>query len=345
MRYLPIEKITPGMILAQDVYDGAGRMLLSQEQELLGGQIAGMEEMGYPGFYIQEKGTDDILPEEAVKPETRGQMLALVHDLFVNDGDEQEWRIRETVNRVVEDLTRSGNVMFNMLNLKNYDDYTCFHSVNVAILAAVLGARYGMDEYQLRVLTTAGLLHDIGKKFLEVSILNARRPLTEEERRIMLQHPKLGYEFIRDNFDFAPEVQLGVLEHHECYNGEGYPMRKSGDEISIYGRILKLADVYDAMTAKRPYRNPMSPSDVLEYVMAGNGFEFDPELVSLFVRWIAVYPVGCEVELSDGRAAIVKRNYEGYAQRPLVKLKDTGEEIDLKTDTHAGNITIVRLIA
>lgn len=345
MRYLPIEKIKPGMVLAQDVYDGSGRMLLSQEQELHEEQIGSLDEMGYPGFYIQEAGTDDILVEEVIKPEIKGQMLGLVHDLFLNEGDEQEWHIRETVTRVVENLMQNGDIMFNMLNLKNYDDYTYFHSVNVAILAAVLGARYGMDEYQLRVLTTAGLLHDIGKKFLEISILNARRALTEEERRIMLQHPKLGYEFIRDNFDFAPEVLLGVLEHHECYNGEGYPMRKSGDEISIYGRIIKLADVYDAMTAKRPYRNPMLPSDVLEYVMAGNGSEFDPQLVALFVRWIAIYPVGCEVELSDGRGAIVKRNYEGYAQRPVVKIRDTGEEIDLKSDPDARNITIVRLMA
>lgn len=345
MRYLPIENIKPGMALAQDVYDGSGRMLLSQGQELNEEQIESLDEMGYPGFYIQEAGTDDILVEEVIKPEIKGQMLGLVRDLFLNEGDEQERHIRETVTRVVENLMEDGDIMFNMLNLKNYDDYTYFHSVNVAILAAVLGARYGMDECQLCALTTAGLLHDIGKKFLEISILNAKRALTEEERRIMLQHPKLGYEFIRDNYDFAPGVLLGVLEHHECYNGEGYPMRKSGDEISIYGRIIKLADVYDAMTTKRPYRDPMLPSDVLEYVMAGNGSEFDPQLVALFVRWIAIYPVGCEVELSDGRGAIVKHNYEGYAQRPVVKIRDTGEEINLKSDPDARNITIVRLMA
>ena len=241
-------------------------------------------------------------------------------------------------------LLENEEVMYNMMSLKNYDDYTYFHSVNVGILSAVIGAHYGMDEYELRILTTAALLHDIGKKFLEIDILNARRALTEEERRIVLQHPKLGYEFLRDNFDFAPEVYLGVLEHHECYNGEGYPMRKSGDEISIYGRIIKLADVYDAMISKRPYRDPMPPADVIEYIMAMNGSEFDPKLVEVFLRWVAVYPAGCEVELSDGRMAVVKHNYQGFVLRPIVKVCDTGEIIDLKNNKEARSITIVRLV-
>lgn len=344
MRYLPIDKIKPGMALAQDVFDGEGSMLLSSGQVLHIEQIAHLNEMGYQGFYIEDPDTDDIMVEDVIRPEIKGQMLKLVHGLFEDGCNEQEQNIRSVIVQAVEDLLGNGDIMFNMLNLRNYDEYTYFHSVNVAILAVFIGVRFGMSEHQLCCLATGGLLHDIGKKFLEISILNARRSLNQEERRIMLQHPKLGYEFIRDNYHFEQEVLLGILEHHECYNGEGYPMRKSGDEISIYGRIIKLADVYDAMTAKRPYRNPMLPSDVVEYVMAGNGSEFDPELVSVFVRWIAVYPVGCEVELSDGRRAIVKHNYEGYALRPLVKLKETGEDLDLRSEKDARSITIVRLI-
>ena len=141
-----------------------------------------------------------------------------------------------------------------------------------------------MDEYELRILTTAALLHDIGKKFLEIDILNARRTLTEEERRIVLQHPKLGYEFLRDNFDFAPEVYLGVLEHHECYNGEGYPMRKSGDEISIYGRIIKLADVYDALVSDRVYKKAYSHEKAIEMILNGECGMFNPLLLECLVE-------------------------------------------------------------
>lgn len=349
MRYITIGEIKKGMVLGQDVYDGKGTMLLAKHQILSREHIANLEGYGYPGLYIDDEFTQKIEAEEVIRPELKQRALELVHDLFVcdeqqMDASEQEWRIRETVMTVVEDIMSNGDVMYNMMDLKNYDDYTYFHSVNVAILSAVLGVRYGMEEYELRILTTAALLHDIGKKFLEIDILNARRALTDEERRIVLQHPKLGYEFLRDYYDFAPEVYLGVLEHHENYNGEGYPMRRSGDDISLYGRIIKLADVYDAMISKRPYRNALSPSDAIEYIMAMNGTEFDPQLVDVFVKWVAVYPVGCSVELSDGRTAVVTYNYPGFALRPKIKVEGSGEEIDLKTDCDARNITITRLI-
>ena len=288
MRYLPIKKVEAGMVLAQDILDGQGVMLLGRHQILNQEQIENLDKMGYPGLYIDDKFSEEIEIAEVIKPSIHSKSLEIVHHLFIDrmeeeDVSEQEWQIREAVMQVVDSLLENEEVMYNMMSLKNYDDYTYFHSVNVGILSAVIGAHYGMDEYELRILTTAALLHDIGKKFLEIDILNARRALTEEERRIVLQHPKLGYEFLRDNFDFAPEVYLGVLEHHECYNGEGYPMRKSGDEISIYGRIIKLADVYDAMISKRPYRDPMPPADVIEYIMAMNGSEFDPKLVEVFL--------------------------------------------------------------
>lgn len=315
MRYLPIKKVEAGMVLAQDILDGQGVMLLGRHQILNQEQIENLDKMGYPGLYIDDKFSEEIEIAEVIKPSIHSKSLEIVHHLFIDrmeeeDVSEQEWQIREAVMQVVDSLLENEEVMYNMMSLKNYDDYTYFHSVNVGILSAVIGAHYGMDEYELRILTTAALLHDIGKKFLEIDILNARRALTEEERRIVLQHPKLGYEFLRDNFDFAPEVYLGVLEHHECYNGEGYPM---------------------------------PPADVIEYIMAMNGSEFDPKLVEVFLRWVAVYPAGCEVELSDGRMAVVKHNYQGFVLRPIVKVCDTGEIIDLKNNKEARSITIVRL--
>lgn len=160
----------------------------------------------------------------------------------------------------------------------------------------------------------------------------------------MLQHPKLGYEFLMKHYDFTPEVATAVLEHHECYNGEGYPMRKSGLEISIFARIIKLADVFDAMTSKRPYRDMLPPSDAIEYIMAMCGSEFDPKLVEVFLKWVAVYPVGCEVVLSDERRAVVTKNFPNFVLRPVVKLLETGEIINLNQDRNARNITIVRLV-
>ena len=347
MRYLPITEIKEGMALGQDIYDGEGRMLLAKHQILNNEYARNLDTMGFQGVYIDDDFSEDIEVEEVIKPAIKSRALKLVHVLFMEDEnaeDAKEWRIRQLVTDVVEDILNNGDAMYNMMDLKTYDDYTFFHSVSVAVLSAILGARYGMDEYELRILATAALLHDIGKKFLEVDILNAKRALTEEERRIVAQHPRLGYEFLRDNYDFAPEVCIGVLQHHESYNGEGYPLRKSGEDIDINARIIKLADVYDAMTSKRPYRDALSPSDAVEYIMAMCGSEFDPQLVEVFLKWVAVYPVGCEVWLSDGRKSVVAKNFHNFVLRPIVKILDTGALINLNEDRNARNITIVRLV-
>lgn len=347
MRYLPIAGLKEQMALGQDIFDGEGRMLLAKHQILDNDYILNLQSMGLQGVYIDDEFSEEIEVEQIIKPGIRRQALKTVHTLFIEEEDAEdarEWKIRKLVMDVVENIVSHGDVMYNMMDLKNYDDYTFFHSVNVAVLSVVLGARYGMDVQELRILAAGALLHDIGKRFLEIDILNARRPLTEEERHIMLQHSKLGYEFLRERYDFPEEVCSGVLEHHECYNGEGYPLRKSGEEISIYARIIKMADVYDAMLSKRPYRDALPPSDAVEYIMAMCGSEFDPQLVDVFVKWVAVYPAGCEVVLSDGRHAVVAKNFQNFALRPVVKLIESGEMLDLKEDRDARNITIKSIV-
>ncbi len=347
MRYLPIQELEDKMILGQDLFDSEGRMLLAGDEELSSDHIRSLKEMGFHGVYIKDNISADIEFKQLMKPEIRSRALSMVHNLFMGKEEgviEREQQLMELVVDVVEEILGNGDIMYNMMDLKAYDDYTFYHSVNVAVLSAVIGVRYGMEEEELRILTMAALLHDIGKRFLEDDILNAKRPLREEERHIMLQHPKLGYEFLTKHYNFTPEVATAVLEHHECYNGEGYPMRKSGLEISIFARIIKLADVFDAMTSKRPYRDMLPPSDAIEYIMAMCGSEFDPKLVEVFLKWVAVYPVGCEVVLSDDRHAIVTKNFPNFVLRPVVKLLETGEIINLNQDRDARNITIVRLV-
>jgi len=348
MRYLPIARLSAGMALGQDIYDGEGRMLLARHLILDKEYIANLEELGFPGVYIDDKFTAGIEIEEVLSPEVKCQALKLVQNFFLEESGSsklEENKIRNLIEKIVREVLSDGDLMYNMMDLKTYDDYTYFHSVNVATLSCVIGARYKMSEDQLKLLTTAAMLHDIGKKFLELDILNAKRALSDAEKRMMLQHPKLGYEYLKKNFRFGMEVCEGILEHHEWYNGEGYPLRKSGNDISIFARIIKLADVYDAMTSKRPYHEALSPSDAVEYIMAMNETEFDPEMVNVFVRWVAVYPIGCEVELSNGQRAIVVKNFHDFVLRPIVKIIDSGKTLNLKMDNEARNITIVNMIA
>ena len=150
-------------VYKRQILDGQGVMLLGRHQILNQEQIENLDKMGYPGLYIDDKFSEEIEIAEVIKPSIHSKILEIVHHLFIDrmeeeDVSEQEWQIREAVMQVVDSLLENEEVMYNMMSLKNYDDYTYFHSVNVGILSAVIGAHYGMDEYELRILTTAALL-------------------------------------------------------------------------------------------------------------------------------------------------------------------------------------------
>ncbi len=346
MRYMPIEKIVPGMAVGHDIYDSEGHLILAKHLILNAEYAERLDGWGIPGVYIDDEFTEDIEIEQVLRPEVKKRAVKMVRDLFlIEEGNAAaQEEVQKLVQDVVNDVINNGDVMCNMLDLKKYDDYTYFHSVNVAVLSAMIGSSCHLSAEELNILTTAAVLHDIGKRFVDINILNAQRALTEAERRIIIEHPKLGYDFLKDNYDFSANVYASVLQHHEWYNGEGYPLGRAGDEIPLYARIIKLADVYDALTSKRPYREALPPSEAVEYIMGAGGVEFDFNLIDLFVKKIVAYPVGCEVRLSDGRTAIVVKNYADFILRPCIKLIPTGEILDLKEDPDARCITITKLL-
>lgn len=346
MRYVPMKRLKSGMVVKQDIYSGEGNLILEKEIVLDDEQIKELDELGLPGIYVNDGFAEDIQIEQIIRPEIRAKALKLVQQMFVTELENPPLQedIEAVVLEIVKEITANKDVMCNLLDMKTYEDYTYFHCVNVAVLSAVIGVSSNLPEEDVVALTTAAILHDVGKRFVEREVLNARRRLTEEERRLIIQHPKLGYEFLRDHYDFSSYIYSSVLQHHEWYNGEGYPLRRSGSEIPLYARIIKIADVYDAFTSKLPYREPKSPSEAAEYLVKSNGGEFDPELLEVFMKKISVYPVGCEVTLSDGRRAIVVENFEDAILRPKVKLKPTGEVMNLKEDAMAKDITIIELL-
>lgn len=349
MRYFPMKNVSPGMVLGQDLYDGQGRLLIAKHVIMSAEYIESLTRMGFSGIYVDDEFTDGIEIQEIISPEVRRETVKGIRDFFMESNYNEsaaadEARLKKMVINVVEDILSNGDVMCNMVDLKDYDDYTYFHCVNVAVLSAMMGVQYGMNRQELTTLTTAALLHDIGKKFVSIDVLNAPRKLTKEEMQLMTEHPRFGFEFLRETYNFPSRVYLGVLEHHEWYNGEGYPLGKQGKEIAVEARIIKIADVYDAMTSKRPYHDPMQPSEIVEYIMGRSGMEFDPEMVGVFLNKIAVYPIGCEVELSNGQHGVVVENFRDFVLRPRVKIMETGESINLMSDESARSITITKLL-
>ena len=245
---------------------------------------------------------------------------------------------------------RIKNLMVNMIDMKVFDDYTYYHSVNVAVLSIVLGVALEMDRSELCNLGFAALMHDIGKVFVNKDVLNKNGPLTPEEFEEIKTHSLLGCNHIKKGYGVSNASYMGILDHHEKYEGGGYPNNLKGNRISWYGRIIAVSDVYDALTSDRPYRKAMLPSDAMEYIMASTGILFDPQVVEVFVKKIAPYPVGTCVRLSNGLIGIVIENYENLCMRPKLRIfMDVNDveidpyELDL-ADHQSLNLTVIDIV-
>ncbi len=247
------------------------------------------------------------------------------------------------VNDIVSEITINENATVNMMDLKVFDDYTYYHSVNVSVLSIVVGAAEGLGKSKLYELGLGALLHDIGKVFVPKEILNKSGKLTPEEFEEIKKHSLMGNWYLREKWQVPIESNVAVLSHHEKYDGSGYPYGLKSDRISRFGKIVAVADVYDALTSDRPYRPALSPSEAMEYVMGGSGTLFDPKVVEVFAKKIVPYPVGTCVTLSNGLTAIVTGNYIRCGMRPKIMIisgPQKGVVFDLYNDMSLLNVTI-----
>ncbi len=196
-----------------------------------------------------------------------------------------------------------------------------------------------MNEESLEQLVMAGLLHDLGKLVVPPEILNKPARLTNEEYEVMKQHATLSYEIIKERWDISAQVKAAVLFHHENVDGSGYPQGIYGDSMTIFTKILHVADVYDALVSRRPYKNPYSPFEACEYLMGAGGIMFDTKVVEALLLYVPFYPKGTQVELSDGRQGIIVDNRGSRNLRPLLRLLD-GTMMDLLEQKNF-NLTIL----
>jgi HD-GYP domain-containing protein (c-di-GMP phosphodiesterase class II) len=226
---------------------------------------------------------------------------------------------------MVDLLMEDDSVLLGMSTMRDYHDYTYMHSVNVAILSLCLGKRIGLSRMSLRVLGICGLVHDLGKVEIPMEILEKPGKLTEEEREEIERHPLSTVRQViklRASSDLKSKILLAPFEHHLKYDLSGYPRIGRKKPVSLFGRILALADVYDAMTSPRTYRpSAFSPDRALGIMMEGSGKDFDPVLLKVFINMLGVYPVGTLLRLDTGETGLVMDiPEESDPARPMVLL-------------------------
>jgi len=328
----------------------AGGTVLTKEY------VNAIQRLQYNGVYIEDDISKDVHILNIISDNVRAKTVKGIKDVFIHfeKGDSKAAKtnmkkVKQQVENIVDEIFANRHLMVNMVDMKVFDDYTYYHSVNVAVLSIVLGVALKMDRNELCNLGFGALLHDIGKVFINREILNKKGKLTPAEFEEIKTHSLLGCNHVKKGYGVTASAYMGILDHHERYDGGGYPNNLKGQDISWFGRIISIADVYDALTSDRPYRKALLPSDAMEYIMASNNTQFDPKVVEVFVRKIAPYPIGTCVKLSNGLTGIVVENYESFSMRPRIRVFMDNDrdvepyEIDL-TDKSMLNVTIVKVI-
>ncbi len=352
MRYIPINHIKPDMMLGRSIYDKNGTKLLNQGNLITIEYLERIMDLGYPGLYIDDELSNDIDLDTTAIDNIRREAINSLRNIFISSDSTNSSAYQDDFNflsanlvKIVDEIISTKDIIINMIDLKIYDDYTYFHSVNVAILALIVGNALKFQKPQLIQLGMGAMLHDIGKKFTPIAILTKPAALTKEEFDTIKEHPSDGYNFIKKFFPtISATTYVGILHHHERYDGSGYPSGLVGNDITIFGRILAVCDVYDALVSDRPYHKANLPSEALEFIMGGSGTMFDPNVVLAFSSKVAAYPLGTAVILSNGDVGIVVENFEEFNTRPKIKViknNVVSHFINLKTDYNARSITIV----
>ncbi len=242
---------------------------------------------------------------------------------------------------IVKKMAANKNIIIGITKLQTYDKSTYHHSLSVTILSLAIGSALNLQRSKLIELGIAAMLHDIGKINIPHNIIAKPSKLTEAEFEIIKDHPLNGGNHLISNLAITDNMYKGIISHHEKYNGTGYPKGLKGEEIPLFGRIITIADVYDALTGNRPYRKPISPSEAIEYIMEGSSIIFDSKVVKAFLTKIVPYPIGMIVKLNNDKQAYVVKENPLNPLRPTVKLLDKSKkELDLFTDLKLADVAI-----
>lgn len=242
-----------------------------------------------------------------------------MHDARLGKAIELD-RVEPVVQEITESILRNPGALTGLLRIKSKDDYTFLHSVGVCTLLVAFCRSGGMDAETTRQAGLGGLLHDVGKALVPDEILNKPGRLTDEEFDAIKLHPVNGHKILK-SIPSIGAIPLDItLHHHEIMDGNGYPDKLAGNEISKLAQMAAIVDVYDAITADRCYHKGVSAAEALRKIYEWSKFNFDPQTVQAFMRCAGIYPVGTLVLLESGRLGVVTEPHESNLLAPKVNV-------------------------
>ena len=350
------------MKLGKAIYTEEGKLLLGRGVIINEFFVKNLTKRGISSVFIHDGATEDVDPTESISEMVRGSTIAHLRNLFDSLEDinkemkDQSFqavssavtskqfidtfgknpafqKLTEDASKMVDQLM-GGDVTIGLNSIKTFDNYTFQHSLDVSIVAIMMAKKYGLPEKRLRELGLGCLLHDMGKVLIPVDIVNKPGKLTEQEFIIMKSHPFIGYELTKGVSSIGLLPPHIALQHHEKQDGTGYPRGLTGNNhlkidmiprtIHLFGNIVAVADVYDALGSDRPYRPALPPEKVFSIIREMSGTHLNSQAVNLLFKIAPVYPVGTTVRVISqdkyGYIGVVVTLNQGSLNRPNIRL-------------------------
>lgn len=340
VRSIPIDSLKPGMRPGKTIITLQGEIIVRKGDPLNENIISRIKEYfesckdaalktAEETAFFAIDGISHYMPPKlskyvdktAISIETHQQAISAVSEMTkqVSSGGKIDMKsVEKVTSDILDNILGDDEAALNLLNIQDFDDYTYTHSVNVAAISLLIGSKMGLSKKDILTLGQGALMHDLGKIKTPLSILNKAGKLTDEEFIIMKKHAIQTHEILTDNHGMSAEIINAAGQHHEKFDGGGYPFGYEGENINYLARIISIADVYDALTTSRVYRKAMLPAEAVKIIIAGSGTHFDSIIISTFLKTISMYPVGTYVRLNTGEVAVVRKVEPGNLIMPEV---------------------------
>lgn len=355
MRIVPVNTITQETTLAKTIYNANGNVLLRKGTLITTSLLEKIKSADISTIYINDGYcTEEI--EDILKPELKYKAVTTIKETFktiqndiqksLQTGVKLHDRLKAKLmhkyvdklssitDAVIEDILKSHQLMVNVIDIKHKADYEYEHALNVAVLSLVIGIELRMNKHELYTLFIGAILHDLGKVFIDNSILDLGNKMDTIAYELYKDHPGKGYDYLKNNKGFSATSKIVILQHHEHYDGSGFPSGTSGENIHKNARLVAICNTYDKMTSDSINSPAVPANEAIEYIMGNAGTIFDFDYVNLFVRKINPYPVGTLVDLSNNKAAVVIDTNVDFPLRPIVQVLELFQKKVIKKDIY-----------
>lgn len=312
--------------VAKPIYS-SGALLLRNDVKLTTSFIDQLKAKDINNIYVKDELSEGIEINELIGHDELREARDNVKSQFESVKQGKDFnRAMNMVNNTVGDLldimVTNKDVGFNISNLRSMDDYLYEHCVNVSISCMYMAVLMNYNKKDIMDIGVGGMLHDIGKIFIDNSILDKPDKLNDEEMKEMQKHPELGYRLIADNHgnNISSTSKQVIFQHHERWDGKGYPNGLMGPKIYKMARICAIADVFDALTGNKIYKQSIPTYQAAEYMYSLSEKYFDPYMVKVFLSKVVKFKEGSLVELSDSTKGIVYSQNNQVLDRPIIKI-------------------------